>query len=174
MPVNMKEIIAKAVWTLLLDKKVKKLTVKDIVEECHITRQSFYYHFEDIPDLLQWMMNRGAERIKMETQNLEGEEEALKYFFLLEINAKPYIEQTIRSNYGAEMAKLLKQQMYQIFDEIFKKEGAYQSYSQEELELLKRYHFHAIIGILAEWTEEDTKNLDKIVHRVYLLLTGKN
>ena len=50
---DMKEIIAEAARKLILEKKVKKLTVKDIVEECQITRQAFYYHFEGIPDLIQ-------------------------------------------------------------------------------------------------------------------------
>lgn len=45
--------MAEAVKRLLMQKKVKKLTVKDIVDECSITRQTFYYHFEDIPDLLK-------------------------------------------------------------------------------------------------------------------------
>ena len=49
---DMKEIIAEAARKLILEKKVKKLTVKDIVEECQITRQAFYYHFEGIPDLI--------------------------------------------------------------------------------------------------------------------------
>ena len=43
---DMKEVIASAARKLILEKKVKKLTVKDIVEECQITRQAFYYHFE--------------------------------------------------------------------------------------------------------------------------------
>ena len=53
---DMRETIANAAKTLLFDKKVRKLTVKDIVEECHITRQTFYYHFEDIPDLMAWSL----------------------------------------------------------------------------------------------------------------------
>ena len=52
MAIDMKKTIAEAASNLLFEKKVKKLTVKDIVEECHITRQAFYYHFEDIPDLI--------------------------------------------------------------------------------------------------------------------------
>ena len=51
---DMKEIITEAARKLVLEKKVKKLTVKDIVEECQITRQAFYYHFEGIPDMIQW------------------------------------------------------------------------------------------------------------------------
>ena len=52
MAVDTKELIAEAVKRLLMQKKVKKLTVKDIVDECSITRQTFYYHFQDIPSLL--------------------------------------------------------------------------------------------------------------------------
>lgn len=62
MPVDMKEIIADAVETLLFENKVKKLTVKDIVAECNITRQAFYYHFEDIPELLRWILERNSEK----------------------------------------------------------------------------------------------------------------
>ena len=55
MPDDRKELIAAAAGRLLLRRDGKKLTVTDIVNECHITRQTFYYHFEDIPDLLLWM-----------------------------------------------------------------------------------------------------------------------
>ena len=61
MAIDMKKTIAEAASNLLFEKKVKKLTVKDIVEECHITRQAFYYHFEDIPDLIQWVLYQEME-----------------------------------------------------------------------------------------------------------------
>ena len=37
MAADMKAQIAQATWKLLFERQVKKLTVKDIVEECHIT-----------------------------------------------------------------------------------------------------------------------------------------
>ena len=60
MTIGTEELIVQAVERLLMQKKVKKLTVKDIVEECGITRQTFYYHFRDIPDLLKWVLERIA------------------------------------------------------------------------------------------------------------------
>lgn len=56
MPANIKHSIAKASKKLMKNNNSRKLTVKDIVEECHITRQAFYYHFEDISDLMRWML----------------------------------------------------------------------------------------------------------------------
>lgn len=38
---------------LLNEKPLNKISVKDIVEDCGINRNSFYYHFENIPALLE-------------------------------------------------------------------------------------------------------------------------
>ena len=54
----MKETIAQGALSLLLDDKVKKLTVKDIVDKCRITRQTFYYHFADITELFRWILEK--------------------------------------------------------------------------------------------------------------------
>ena len=44
--------IITAFWQLLEEKPYNKITVKNIVERCDINRNTFYYHFQDIPDLL--------------------------------------------------------------------------------------------------------------------------
>lgn len=50
----MKRTIAEAFLTLARQKAVDKITVKDLVEECHISRQTFYYHFQDLLEVLEW------------------------------------------------------------------------------------------------------------------------
>lgn len=47
-----KQAIIDAFWELLEEKPLSKITVKDIVERCQINRNTFYYHFRDIPLLL--------------------------------------------------------------------------------------------------------------------------
>ena len=42
MSIDMKETIAETAKYLVSKKQVRKLTVKDIVDECQITRQTFY------------------------------------------------------------------------------------------------------------------------------------
>ena len=59
-----------------------------------------------------------------------------------------------------------------MFAQIVEEENLYQDCSRYELKLILRYHSLAILGILQEWTENDTENMDRIVHEVYLLLTG--
>ena len=72
MPVDMKQYIADAAERLIEEKRAKKLTVTDIVEECAITRQTFYYHFEDIPDLINWMLKQEFEKAAREINRSGG------------------------------------------------------------------------------------------------------
>ncbi|MCI6012804.1 MAG: TetR/AcrR family transcriptional regulator [Firmicutes bacterium] len=48
-----KDAIIEAFWQLLDERPYSKITVKDIVDRCHINRNTFYYHFHDIPELLE-------------------------------------------------------------------------------------------------------------------------
>ena len=81
MPGNTKDTIAEAARKLVKEKQIKELTVKGIVEECHITRQTFYYHFEDIPAMFRWVLQRDTERLIQRSIELQDGEQKLKFFF---------------------------------------------------------------------------------------------
>ena len=62
---------------LLNDKPINQITVKDIVEDCGINRNSFYYHFRDLPSLIEEMVTEQAENIISEYPSINSLEECL-------------------------------------------------------------------------------------------------
>ena len=40
---------------LMLKKPLDKITISDITDDCGISRMTFYYHFKDIYDLVDWI-----------------------------------------------------------------------------------------------------------------------
>ena len=58
MPNFTKIAIQQSFLRLLSQRPITKITVKDIVEDCGINRNSFYYHFQDIYDVLVWICRR--------------------------------------------------------------------------------------------------------------------
>ena len=166
MPTDMKRAIAEAVQTLLIERHVKKLTVKDIVEQCHITRQAFYYHFEGIPELLRWMIDSYFEQVMGEALAQEDGEAGLRCFFVMVINSAPYVEHGIKSNYGEELKRLLCQSFERYFALASQRKNFYPNCPHSQLQIILRYHSQAIMGLLEEWTEEDTQRIDQIVHTV--------
>lgn len=69
MPSFTKEAIKRSFLKLLNEKQLNKITVKDIVEDCGINRNSFYYHFNDIPSLLEEiLMEQADEFVQSQTE----------------------------------------------------------------------------------------------------------
>ena len=58
-----KETIIDAFWQLLEEKPFNKITVQNIVERCHLNRNTFYYHFQDIPNLAEYTVKSWADQI---------------------------------------------------------------------------------------------------------------
>ena len=51
---NFTEKAIRSAFLELLDQRpLNKITVKDITERCGINRNSFYYHYQDVPTLIQ-------------------------------------------------------------------------------------------------------------------------
>ena len=51
-----------ALKKLLLQKPIDKITINDLTEECGISRMTFYYHFKDIYDLVEWVCIEDGKR----------------------------------------------------------------------------------------------------------------
>ena len=47
-----KKSLANALYQKMKVKPLDKITIKEIVDECGLNRQTFYYHFQDIPTLM--------------------------------------------------------------------------------------------------------------------------
>ena len=50
-----KETFAKALKELLQERPLTKISVKDITEQCELSRNAFYYHFKDKYELINWI-----------------------------------------------------------------------------------------------------------------------
>ena len=72
-----KHALAQALKTLMTQKPFDRITIQDITELCGIRRQHFYYHFQDIYDLLGWMLERDAENLMGEKVDADNWKPAL-------------------------------------------------------------------------------------------------
>ena len=63
---------------LLLQKPLNKITISDIAEDCGISRMTFYYHFKDIYDLVEWVCVEDAARALAGKKTYDTWQEALR------------------------------------------------------------------------------------------------
>ena len=65
-----KELLTDTFWELLEEKAYSKITVNDIVSRCDVNRNTFYYHFQDIPSLMINSIEKWADGIIREISEL--------------------------------------------------------------------------------------------------------
>ena len=59
-------------WQLLEEKPYNKITVQDIVDRCHVNRNTFYYHFQDIPFLAEWSVEMWTDEVIKDRGDFES------------------------------------------------------------------------------------------------------
>ena len=76
---NLTRAAIKTALTELLDQRpLAQITVKDIVAACGINRNTFYYHYQGIPELIEEIVNDDAEAIIKSYPALESLEDCLE------------------------------------------------------------------------------------------------
>ena len=70
-----KQAIKASFMKLLNQKPLSKISVRDIVEDCGINRNSFYYHFQDIPSLLGEIVTEQTDELIRQYPTISSMEE---------------------------------------------------------------------------------------------------
>lgn len=76
---NTKKTLSTSLKNCMERKSLSKITVTDIVNECGLNRKTFYYHFQDIPDLLKWTLEQEAVDVVKKFDLLNELEYALRF-----------------------------------------------------------------------------------------------
>ena len=71
MPQFTKYALENSLKKLLLQKPLNKITINDITEDCGINRMTFYYHFKDIYDLVEWVCMEDAKKALADNKTYE-------------------------------------------------------------------------------------------------------
>lgn len=76
---NTKKMLSASLKHCMEKKSLSKITVTDIVTDCGLNRKTFYYHFQDVPDLLKWTLEQEAVDVVKQFDLLNELEEALRF-----------------------------------------------------------------------------------------------
>ena len=77
---NTKKTLSKALKSRVEHMPFDKIKVSHLIKDCNITRSTFYYHFRDIYELLEWIFEFEAIIPLKELQNIDNFDESLSVF----------------------------------------------------------------------------------------------
>lgn len=106
-----KKILCDTLKELMKHKAFSKITVSELVRSCNVNRKTFYYHFEDIYDLLKWMLEQEAIEVVKGFDIVEEYKDAF-LFVINYVEKNSYVLNCIYDSVGRDE---LKRFFYQDF-----------------------------------------------------------
>ncbi|MDY0256203.1 TetR/AcrR family transcriptional regulator [Gudongella oleilytica] len=165
-----KKAIVDTFVKLLNEKPLSKITVKEITEECEINRNTFYYYFEDIYTLVDYLFCTELQKLQEITDTSDTlSDECEIVLDLLKNNRtalKHVYESSNRNQLERYLFKALDKAMIDFMKQCFKEIDV----SGDDIQFLARYHKYALVGFIIDWlANENDEDLVSLLKRISIL-----
>ena len=168
-----KRALEASLKSLLLQKPLSKITVTDITEDCGINRMTFYYHFKDIYDLVEWCCQEDASRALAGKKTYETWQQGLLQIFEAVRENKPFILNVYRSVSREQVENYLYKVTYALLDGVVEEQARGMSVRQEDKAFLATLYQYMFVGLMLDWIKSDMKeDPQAIVSRLELAIHG--
>ena len=152
--VHTKKIIKDTFWEMLEEKPYNKITVQDIVNRCHVNRNTFYYHFQDIPMLMIDSIEDWMSDVIQKYGMFESPVNCLTYMAQECMKRKKAFLHLFCSVQKDVFLSRLNKMGDDIIREYVDEIGKYQQISKAEKEIFIKCYKCVFIGSLLDWLEE--------------------
>ena len=169
--------ILKVFGDLAASRPVDKITVKDITDQCGISRNTFYYHYQDIYQVLKAYVQYSAEHVIELMVEDEGEDgkAGLREIRYLGAN-RELLCNLYRSAANEEVRNCLQSASQIIFDRLIESVSQGMEVQAEDKKILSAVCQYTVRGIMTSWMEEDGmlngETLEQVLVRLGYLFKG--
>ena len=159
---NTKNSLANSLRKAMEKKTFSKITVSEIIADCGVNRKTFYYHFQDIYDLLRWMLEQDAIEVVKKFDLIVDYEEALTFVMNYVENNNHIINcaydsighDHVKSFFYSDFIILVSNLISRAEEKLdVKLDEDYKSF-------LSKFYTEALSGMLMEWIK-NRETLDK-------------
>lgn len=168
-----KRALEASLKNLLLKKPLTKITIADITEDCGISRMTFYYHFKDIYDLVEWSCVEDARKALEGKKTYDTWQEGFLNIFHAVLENKPFIMNVYHSVSREQVELYLYRLTYDLLIGVIEERSAGMTVREEDKQFVADFYKYAFVGIMLNWIKTGMKDdPQKIVDRLSTLIHG--
>ena len=168
-----KRALERSLKNLLLKKPLTKITINDIAEDCGINRMTFYYHFKDIYDLVEWSCLEDARKALEEKKTYETWQQGFIQLFEAVQENKPFIMNVYRCVHREQVEKYLKPLVDNLLLGVINEEAAGMTVREEDKTFIAQVYSYMFVGLMLDWIRDDMReDPEALVNRLALVLKG--
>lgn len=168
-----KRALEQSLKNLLLKKPLTKITVGDITDDCGINRMTFYYHFKDIYDLVEWSCLEDAKRALEEKKTYDTWQQGFLQIFKAVQENKPFILNVYRCVHREQVEKYLQPLVDHLLLNVINEEADGITVRDEDKQFIAQVYSYMFIGLMLDWIKDDMReDPQQTVEKLSKLIKG--
>lgn len=168
-----KRAMVASLKNLLLKKPLNKITISDITEECGVNRMTFYYHFQDIFELIEWACEEDAAKVLEGKKTYETWQEGFYNIFMEVSNNRPFVMNVYNSLSREHIENYLYKLTYQLLIDVVEEMSKGIPVREKDKCFIADFYKYSFVGLVLNWIKNDMKEDPKeIIKELTLLMQG--
>ena len=148
---------------LLLEKSLSHITVKDITDDCGISRVSFYYHFKDVYELVEWACYEDASRALEGKKHYDNWQEGFLQIFDAVKENKPFILNVYHSVSREQIENYLFRLTFDLLKAVVDEEAKDMVVREDDKIFIANIYKYAFVGVMLDWINKDMLEDPKMI-----------
>jgi probable dihydroxyacetone kinase regulator len=170
-----KNALGDSLKKFLKTKTLDKITIQEIVDECGLNRQSFYYHFSNIYDLVSFTFAKDVEDSLKDKVNYDDWKEgflvvlnycrnnSLVIYNLYHSRGKSIIEEELKTSVTKLLLRVIEGEIAEL-DIIV---------SDRDKKFIANYNMFAFVGLVMLWIDSNMEEDPKLlIEKISTLIKG--
>ena len=153
-----KRTLSETLKKILQEKSLDKVTVVDIVEASAINRQTFYYHFKDIYDLVEWSCFEDASRALAGKKTYDTWQEGLLQIFEAVLENKPFILNVYRALSREQIENYLFRLVYDLIMGVVEEKAEGLRVTQQQKQFVAEFYKYSFVCVMLDWIRGGMKD----------------
>ena len=168
-----KRALEQSLKNLLLKKPLTKITINDIAEDCGINRMTFYYHFKDIYDLVEWSCLEDARKALEKNKTYDTWQQGFLQIFETVRENKPFVMNVYRCVHREQVERYLGPLVDRLLLGVINEESDGITVRDEDKQFIAQVYSYIFIGLMLDWIKDDMQqDPGGIVDRLARLIKG--
>ncbi|MBU5473738.1 TetR/AcrR family transcriptional regulator [Roseburia sp. MSJ-14] len=158
---------------LMLQKPFDKITINDLTKDCGISRMTFYNHFKDIYDLVEWSCEEDGKQALQNNNTYDTWQEGLYQIFQAVLANKPFILNVYRTVSREQIENYLFGLTRDLIENVVEEKSVGREISLEDKLFIAGFYKYSFVGIMLDWIKQGMKEEPQIlVEKISLTVRG--
>ena len=143
-----KRALEQSLKNLLLQKPLNKITISDIADDCGINRMTFYYHFKDIYDLVEWACVEDAAKALQNKKTHDTWQQGFIQIFHAVRENKPFVMNVYRCVSREQVEKYLVPLTDHLLMGVIAEQSAGMTAREEDKQVIAQVYSYSLVGLV--------------------------